>query len=74
MQNAGLNKTDIEQFWGSMEAYNEEQRRLGLYQLEAAQESAAFRPSLFGNAPRTANTEQTEASHRASFHFFGHRA
>lgn len=37
MKKAKLSVAEIEQYWGSLEAYNEEQRRIGLYELETGQ-------------------------------------
>lgn len=77
MQNVELK--NIEQFWGSLEAYNEEQRRCGMYQLEAVQIEKQgglnFRPNLFGNTPRQDQSSvEARPAHRTNFHFFGHKA
>ncbi len=70
MQN-NMNIKEIERYWGSLEAYNEEQRRVGLAALEMQQlEStggADFRPNFAVGSKQTDNQ-------RSGFHFFGHKA
>ncbi len=40
MKGKSLNQAEIERYWGSLEAYQEEQRRVGLCELEALQPPA----------------------------------
>jgi hypothetical protein len=62
-QNGGLTIEEIERYWGSLAAYNEEQRRCGLFELELHaldQVAYATRPS-FSHKPKA----------RGGFHLFG---
>ncbi len=51
-KNSGITLEEIERYWGSLEAYNEEQRRTGLSELEALQiksQNSYMMPNLIEN-------------------------
>lgn len=77
MKNLNITMREIEQYWGSLEAYNEEQRRCGLVELETAQlkDEDNLNHSWLTSATavivdNTINTTNTRGGLR--FHF-GHR-
>lgn len=77
MAQARLTTAEIEQTWGSVAAYEEEQRRCGVYQIEARQQDRAQALSLEtrrtnignGGSFRRAGTRT-----RFSLRFFGQQA
>lgn len=77
MKAATLSLKEIERYWGSLEAYNEEQRRIGLAELEAEQFNnfANFdsKPTLVSNLAEDTITQRHNGQH-TSFRLFGRRA
>lgn len=76
MEKTTLTRAEIEKYWGSMEAYEEEQRRCGLYAIEAAAKNE--QPTGFGFRRATIGNEgsfrKVGARTRFSLRFFGQRA
>jgi hypothetical protein len=75
----GLTREEIVSFWGSVEAYNEEQRRCGLLQLETEQIEkefiSALRPNLsWATSRKIEKSIRPSATHKPSFRLFGHKA
>jgi len=77
MKAATLSLNEIERYWGSLEAYNEEQRRVGLTQLEAEQfnnfATFDFKPNLVSNLSQGTITRR-HSGQQNGFHLFGHKA
>ncbi len=64
-KNFGMTIQEIEKYWGSLEAYNEEQRRIGLSELESYQIETQKSYTI-------PNLIETRSSHLPVWHFLSH--
>ena len=76
MKNGALTLAEIEQYYGSLEAYNEEQRRCGLAELEEYQRSGPLKFFMPGYAlaimeESNGGPARPQMKPRLRFRFFG---
>ncbi len=72
MKRAEITVEEIKKYWGSVEAYNEEQRRCGAVELEETQVALEFAHENLAAPTDSTNTVEHHEKHHFNFHLFGH--